>query len=44
MENWRPAFFARAERPNGRRAQTALRPQRTSAWREAKRAERAPGV
>ena len=39
---WRRA--QRAERPNGRRAQTFSPNQRASGLREAKRSERAPGA
>jgi hypothetical protein len=36
--------MTRAERPNGRRAQTNMAAKRASAGREAKPAEPAPGV
>ena len=39
-----PPHFRRAERPNGRRAQTDSDTGRASGLREAKAAERPPGV
>jgi hypothetical protein len=42
--DWRPVFFRRAEAANAAPAQTDTGAGTTSRLREAKRAERAPGV